>query len=88
MTTTRGRKPGSIEPTSLAAKLLTLAAGDTIYLNDVWISRKASPMERRVRDRIAKTPVLAARKFVTERWTLVHTAPPNAYVVLAITRTK
>lgn len=82
----RGRKPGSVSPTSLASKLLSIGVGETIYLDDQWMPNIASPIERQVRNVIVKNPTLTARNFYTERNTLVQTAPPIIRVVLGVTR--
>lgn len=81
------RKSGTLLPKSLAAKLATLNPGQTLYFDDRFTAGTATNMERQVHNLFNKSPVLAGRRFTTERWTAVRTSPPEAKQILAVTRT-
>lgn len=83
---TRGTKRGTVQAGSLAAKLLSLRAGETIYLDDRQEAGKATIAERSVTNIIAKSPALAGRSFTTERWLAVRSNPVEAKAILAVRR--
>ena len=79
-------KPATVQSGSLAAKLLNIRTGETIYLDDTQAAGKATIAERSVRNIISKSPALAGRTFATERWVAVRSNPVEAKAILAVRR--
>lgn len=73
-------------PTSLAAKLLTLAPGETLIFYDRRTKGTATNMERQAHNLFAKNTTLRERAFTTRRLIVVHPETATADHVLAITR--
>lgn len=88
--TKRGPKTGKVQEGSLAAKMLNIKIGETIYLDDRNESGADAPtlMQRNVFTVQARSPALTGRKFATERFAAIQTGPLVAKPILAITRTE
>lgn len=82
----RGAKRGTAQEGSLAAKMLNIRIGETIFLEDRQESGKATIMERQVTNIIAKSAALEGRTFTTERWIAARQNPVEAKAILAIRR--
>lgn len=82
----RGPKPGSVRQGSLAAKLLNIRVGETIYLDDQFGPYDATNMERQVQAILHKSIALRDRRFTTSRWAAVRSSPAQAKDILAVTR--
>jgi len=75
---------------SLASKLATLDVGDSIWLPDnaplAELRGRPTIMERRVQERIARSPKLGGRKFSTTRADAI-TVGRTRHILLRLERT-
>lgn len=84
----RGPKPGSVYPTSTTAKMLSLAVGEMIWIEQEIQDAKPTRLERDVQTRMIRSPALAGRHFTTTRLYAVAHEPTRAILLVGITRTK
>lgn len=81
------RKPketSSPQQGSLGAKLLNIRVGEMIAVEDEWVDKGATSMERQVGALMYKSPYLAGRHFLTKRLHVV--IDREAVPLLIITR--
>ncbi len=79
--------PAGPQEGSLRSKLIHIRVDETIYVDDVWSSGKATRMERAVQTAIRTYPELEGREFSTARWAGVRSGPAECKDLLGITRT-
>lgn len=83
-----GPKTGSSRSTSRTAKLLSLAVGETIWIEEEPVNAGPTRIERDVQTRMIRSPALSGRRFTTQR--LYAVAPDKSRVMFlcGITRTE
>lgn len=84
----RGPKPASVRPTSITAKMLSLAVGETIWIEQDDNGDKPLRLERVVQTRLRRKPALAGRHFTTSRLYAVAHNPTRVVILCGITRTE
>lgn len=85
---TRGRKPGSVYQTSTTAKMLSLAVGETIWIEQELQDGKPTRLERDVQTRMIRSTALAGSHLTTTRLYAVAHEPTRAILLCGITRTE
>lgn len=82
----RKRKSGYVREGSLAAKLVNIKIGESIWLEDRFFDGKPSHLERSIQSLMAKSAALNGRKFKTRRHYIIAHDPLRVRTILEVER--